>query len=262
MFHVKHLEQAGTGDRRFHVKHDHEDLETLLDEELASLGPMVRVPHESLAIMIDYLVRILDENQRVNLTAVREPTSAVRVHVTDSLSALPELLAAPEGLVVDIGSGGGFPGVPLALATRRRTVLLDSVGRKARAVNSVLEAMGPMTCDLEVVTARAEDYAAVNPRLAAVVVARAVAPLPALVELAAPLLQPGGVLIAMKGQPTPDEVAAGDRAAAIVGLRRISDRSFELRGGEGRRILTYERVGESTVPLPRRVGLAQNSPLG
>jgi len=244
------------------VKHDHEDLEALLHEEIASLGPTLRVPHESLTIMIDYLVRILDENERVNLTAIREPASAVRQHVADSLSALPELVAAPEGSVVDIGSGGGFPGVPLALATGRRTVLLDSVGRKAKAVNSVLGAMGAVTCALEVVTARAEDYAATSPHLAAVVVARAVAPLPALVELAAPLLKPAGVLIAMKGQPTREEVAAGDRAAAIVGLRQISDRSFELGGGESRRILTYERVGDSTVPLPRRVGLAQNSPLG
>jgi len=244
------------------VKHEPLPLVALLQQEIAALGVGSHISTLSLGAMVEYLMRILDENQRVNLTAVRDPALAVRMHLADSLSALPEIVAAPDGSMVDIGSGGGFPGVPLALASGRPTVLLDSVGRKAGAVRSVLGAMEPAIAGLEVVAERAEDYAAGQPQPAAVVVARAVAPLPALVELAAPLLQPGGCLVAMKGQPGSDEIEAGDRAAAIVGLKLIADRTFVLAGGEGRRIFTYERVGESKVPLPRRVGLAQNSPLG
>jgi 16S rRNA (guanine527-N7)-methyltransferase len=95
-----------------------------------------------------------------------------------------------------------------------------------------------------------------------VVTARAVAALPTLVELAAPLLSHGGRLIAFKGRLAQTEIGRGDTAAAKCGLRREGIRAFELtETGEARTLVTYRRVGDPSLALPRRVGMASKQPL-
>ena len=124
---------------------------------------------------------------------------AVRLHIVDSLMVLPEIGDAPDGMMIDLGSGAGFPGVPLALACGRSTLLLDSVGKKARAVRSFLVELG-LDGKVDVYPRRAEEMELDPSNRAAVVVARAVSSLPSLVELASPLLRQGGWLVAMKGR--------------------------------------------------------------
>jgi 16S rRNA (guanine527-N7)-methyltransferase len=168
--------------------------------------------------------------------------------------------ASVPGRILDVGTGAGFPGVPLAIASRRVAVLLDSVAKKTAAVRVALA-----ECHLEGITAvseRAEDYARETPRQFAVVLARAVAPLSALLELGAPFLSDGGRLVLLKGRPAEDEIDAADRVAGIVGVARIGTRDFCLPfSGEQRTVFSYVRTGPSNVALPRRVGLAQRRPL-
>ena len=156
-----------------------------------------------------------------------------------------------------------MPGLPLMIASLRQGVLIDSVRKKAIAVTGLVEEMG-LSNRVQVEGVRAEDYAEQNPGRFSVVVARAVAPLPSLVELAAPLLKKNGVLIALKGSPQPAELEAGARAAKRVGMRLDSSRALTLPGSraEKRTILVYRKVGEPSIRLPRRVGLAQSAPLG
>lgn len=213
------------------------------------------------AASLSYLEAIQAANESVNLTRISDFEQGIRLHVVDSLVALPEVVAAPDGPMLDLGSGGGFPGVPLALASSRPTTLLDSTAKKMRAVEEVLVAEGLATV-IATAAARAEEYATQQPNHFAVVVARAVAPLPSLVELAAPFLSTDGVFVALKGSPEGTERTNARRVAALVGLRESSWRELLLPGGsETRTLVTYRRVAEPQVRIPRRTGLAQHSPL-
>ena len=96
--------------------------------------------HEELIDL--YLEKILEANEKTNLTRISSLDEARKLHIEDSLAGLEELNKAPEGLYGDLGSGGGFPGVPLALESGRKTVLVDSVQKKMAIVGSVLSELG------------------------------------------------------------------------------------------------------------------------
>jgi len=230
-----------------------------LINECGRLG--IPVSQEQAVMVVRYLEGIIAANQVTNLTRISAMNLAVHLHAVDSLAASPELDSAPAGQLLDLGSGGGFPGVPLALRTGRRVVLLDSAGKKVAAVQLVLESLS-LGSAVRTVDGRAEDHASLFPSAYAAVVARAVSSLPSLVELAAPLLAPGALFIALKGTPTDEERSGGREAAAIVGLQEISARAFTLPDGdESRTIVCYRRTGEPQIKLPRRVGQAQRRPL-
>lgn len=241
------------------MKHLEQDV-LILRQLCESAG--IAVSDTLISDLIAYLDELLLVNQTINLTRITERDVAIRLHVLDSLTALPEVLAAPSGPLCDIGTGGGFPGLPLAAGSSRAATLLDSVGKKALAVEGVLRS-GSWNPDIHAVGARAEQHAREFPSSYAVVSARAVAPLASLVELASPLLRIEGVLVALKGALTADELAGGDRSAAKVGMQRVSARRFTLPGGdEQRAVVVYAKTAKPRVSLPRREGLAQHSPLG
>ena len=139
-------------------------------------------------------------NRRVNLTAVRDPDAMVTAHILDSLVARPLL----EGkTVLDVGTGAGFPGLPLAIVEPdRRFTLLDSNNKKIQFVRHALGVLG--LDNVETVKARAEDYA--PGRRFDTVIARALAALPRLVEIAGHLVGEGGVLVALKGRYPAEEL--------------------------------------------------------
>lgn len=194
----------------------------------------------------------------VSLTSIRDPAVAVDVHVADSLTALalPELRAAAR--IADLGSGGGFPGVPLALALPSAHVsLVESVGRKS-------EFLRRATADLEnvaVVPERVEEWA-VGRATQDIVCARALAALSTLVEYAAPLLRVGGVLVAWKGAVEAAEEADASAAADAVGmtLRRIVPVP-PFPGATTRTLYVYESVSLAPNRFPRRAGMARKRPL-
>jgi len=239
----------------FHVKHE-TDTHRLV-RLAAEVGATLTEP--GVRILLDYLDWLLATNSTLNLTAPVSRSDALRIHIVDSLSAVKELKSAPFGTFVDIGTGGGLPGVPLSLATGRSAVLLDSVGKKARALASYLDSQ---SIDARSLPMRSEELAAESPGEFSAAVVRAVAPLATLVELASPLLCQGGHLICMKGRPDEAEVLAGEAAAEIVGLRKLSVRELRLPdGGERRMVFDYQKVAESQVKLPRRPGRARSHPL-
>lgn len=210
---------------------------------------------------VDHLLWLLETNQRINLTAVTGVEDGLRLHVVDSLAVLPELLQAPAGPVLDIGTGGGFPGIPLAIASGRPFTLLDSVSKKAAVLREYVDSVDKLGT-YAVLGVRSEELARQVPRSFAVVVARAVSGLASLLELSAPLLRIGGHLIAMKGAPSDEEVCSGQRAAELLRFRPVSSRSYTLpEKNEARTVFVFEKTGESTLNLPRREGLAQRKPL-
>jgi 16S rRNA (guanine527-N7)-methyltransferase len=213
---------------------------------------------EKLAI---HLLLVIEKNKHFNLTRITGVEDGAYLHVADSLLLCAALDAAPRGPFADIGTGAGFPGVPLAIASGRKGLLVDSVGKKVAAVNEFLQALD-MSARVTAVQARAEEVGRERRGQYAAVVARAVAQTGVLVEYATPLLRKGGRLVVAKARPGKEELDAAERTARICGLKLVSRETYELPGGRGHReVLSYERVGNSSVKLPRATGMAQHHPL-
>ena len=156
---------------------------------------------------------LLDEwNARMNLTAIRDRPSQLTKHLLDSLAVLPYLSGHR---IADVGSGAGFPGIPLAIVEPgRQFALIESTGKKCRFLEHVRDTLG--LANVEVVQSRAESY---HPEVRFdTVLARAVGPLADLVKVAGSLVVGGGRLLALKGRYPTDELAArlkGWKVAAV-----------------------------------------------
>lgn len=208
-----------------------------------------------------FMARILEVNKVTNLTRITSPEEARVLHIEDSLVGLPEVEAAPPGLYGDLGSGGGFPGVPLAIATGRQTVLVDSVKKKMALVSDILAELD-LADQIATYDGRIEQLALERPGEFSVLTARALSRLASLLELSSPLLKKGGRLVCYKAHPSEEEMGEARAIESLVGMKLISQRQVVLSDGEtSRTILVFEKIGSSRLKLPRRIGLAQKDPL-
>jgi 16S rRNA (guanine527-N7)-methyltransferase len=191
-------------------------LEQLLATDAPALG--AALPATFLPQAERYVALLLEANRRMNLTRVTEPRDVARLHLLDALAALPLLDAAAPSLALDLGSGGGVPGLVLALARPDlRWLLVDSLRKKADALRAFVAALE--LPNVECLAERAEILGRdpAHREGSDLVTARACAALPILLEYALPLLRVGGRLIAWKGPIGEDELAAGTRAASNLG---------------------------------------------
>ena len=213
--------------------------------------------------LIAYLQEILAINEHINLTSIRDFQQACLLHLEDSLAALPEVMAAMDGRYADIGCGGGFPGVPLGTSSGRNTTLVDSRAKKVKVVmQAVCSSKVDAFAEFEGVAARIEDFGGDHKGEFAVVTARALSSLPSLLELAAPLLRMGGSFVALKSEIDASEEEWGEKLAPKLGLELAKKRKLTLADEETKRVIyTFNKVGNSRIKLPRRVGLAQKEPL-
>lgn len=212
-----------------------------------------------------YVGLLLAANLRLNLTRVVEPDAVARLHLLDALAALPLLDAAAPTSTVDLGSGGGVPGIVLAIARPSvRWVLVESVAKKAAELHSFVEAL--RLPNVTVAATRAETLGRDTGHRERhdLVTARACASLPVLVEYALPLLRPGGTLIAWKGALNDDdlEVRSGRSAVEAVGggSVRIIDSGVAALGRH--RFVVVEKGGPTPDRYPRRAGIPARRPLG
>lgn len=207
------------------------------------------------------VVLALLAREPASITTVRDPLRAVDVHVADSLAALELAAVRDAGAIVDLGAGGGFPGLALAAALpRARVTLVESVGRKCAFMRAAIEAA--RLSNAQVVHARAEEWSD-GEAAADVVTARALAPLGAILEYAAPLLTPGGRLVAYKaGVPAPEREQAA-AAAELLGMSFVESRGVDPFPGAGPRSLwVYLKSAPTPDRFPRRAGMARKRPLG
>lgn len=216
---------------------------------------------QTMSLMQRYLDSILEANKVTNLTRITDGEQARLLHIEDSLVGLPEINEAPTGLYGDLGSGGGFPGVPLALATGRKTLLVDSVKKKMAIVQSALDDLS-LSEQISTSSERIEDLPLEYKEKFAVLTARALSKLVSLIELASPLLKNGGRLVCYKAQLSSEELEEALAVQDLVGMKMISQREICLSDGETTRtIVVFEKIGKSRIKLPRRIGLAQKQPL-
>lgn len=211
-----------------------------------------------------YRDELIAWNRRVNLTAVTEPDEVVRKHFLDSLSVAAALSggAWESGLrLLDVGSGGGFPGIPLAIAFPQWDVaLLEATGKKAAFLEHVVELLG--LDGASVLGGRAETVAHDPEHREAydVVVSRAVAPMAVLAELCLPFCRPGGTFIAQKSRGAGEEVTSARMAMETTGgtLARLQEVGYD--GGEGL-LVVVEKGGRTPARYPRRSGIPAKRPL-
>lgn len=177
-------------------------LETTLDQGLEALG--IECPLEVCGRLLDYVRLLAKWNRVYNLTAVREPLEMVQRHLLDSLAVLPHLRELQPKRVLDVGTGGGLPGIPLALLSPQTDfVLLDSNSKKTRFVQQAVVELGLQ--NVEVVHARVEQY---HPDMPFdVVISRAFSSLREMVEKAGTYCGSEGMLLAMKGAWPEQELA-------------------------------------------------------
>lgn len=218
-----------------------------LDAGLADLGLGLEPAARS---AIDGHVRLLLAwTSAINLTAIREPAAVARGHVIDSLTALSVITGRTPRRLLDLGSGGGFPGLPLsAVLPDTDVTLLEPVGKKARFLSTVAPATG-LDDRVTVDARRAEDVARDHGGRGGmdVVTARAVASTADLVELAFPLLAPSGALIAWKRGDLQAEVAAARRAIDSLGGGTLDVVDVAVRGLDGHRLVVATRAGDGSV---------------
>ena len=172
-------------------------LETMLADGARALGIDLSAAQQQK--LLDYVGLLNKWNKAYNLTAVREPAEMVVRHLLDSLSVLPHVQATE---IVDVGTGAGIPGIPLAIALPAlKVTLLDSNGKKTRFAKQAALELG--LANVEVVQARAEQYRNASPQ----VISRAFASLPDMLDVAGHLLAPDGRMLAMKAALTDVEMA-------------------------------------------------------
>ena len=175
------------------------------------LGPELIEPLETFSRML------LEKNQVMNLTAITDPRDVAVLHLLDSL-ALTGLAGLEGRTVVDVGTGAGFPGVPLAIARpSARVTLLDSLGKRVDFLRESCRTLG--LDNVECVHGRAEEFAGERRETFDLAVSRAVAALPVLCELCLPLVKVGGAFWAMKSVDTEEEISASKTAVKVLGGR-------------------------------------------
>ena len=218
------------------------------------------VSRDELQDCITHLDLVLEANKTTNLTRILNVEDAAILHILDSLVLLPFVDQAPEGALLDMGTGAGFPGIPLTIATHRRATYIDSVGKKVDAVNSFVRSLGLKHA--HAVHDRLEEYARSHKKQFSVVTARALAPLPVLIEYAAPYLKDGGLFVITKGNPSDQELSSGESAAKICGFTHILTDEIDLPEGLGHReFIVLKKAHPASVSLPRANGMAKKNPL-
>lgn len=212
-----------------------------------------------------YYRLLVEWNEKFNLTAITEYTGAQLKHFLDSLSAAPVLEKAgvAEKKLIDVGTGAGFPGVPLAIGLADLHVtLLEATGKKVRFLEEVVSELGLE--NVTVVHGRVEEYARdlKNREHFDFAVARAVAPMRTLVEYTLPFVKVGGILIAYKAVDAAEETQVAKRANEMLGGRVREIISVKLGDlDDVRHLVVIDKIAPTPELYPRAGGAPKNKPL-
>lgn len=228
-----------------------------LNQGLPALG----LGTEAVPALEAFSTLLLERNQVMNLTAITDPRDVATLHLLDSL-ALVGLAGLEKGSAVDVGTGAGFPGVPLAIALPGlRVTLLDSLGKRVKFLQESCDALGLK--NVRCVHGRAEEFALQHRERFDVAVSRAVAALPVLCELCLPLVKVGGRFLAMKSSHTEEEIGQAKTGISLLGGRITAVKDYVIPTTEVvHRLVIVEKISPTPKKYPRRFAQMKKQPLG
>ena len=205
-----------------------------------------------------YCELLLEKNQVMNLTAIREPDKVATLHFLDCM-ALLNVTDFREKSVIDVGCGAGFPGLPLKIAEPSiHLTLLDSLNKRVVWLRD--ELLPALEVEADCVSGRAEEYAAAHREQYDIATSRAVARLNLLAELCLPLVRPGGYFLARKGQDAAEEVQEAERAVRTLGGR--VERIWEYPVEDAvHRVVVIKKVASTPAKYPRQFAKIKKQPL-
>ena len=200
---------------------------------------------------------VIKQNEVMNLTAITEPELVAKLHLLDSLSVLTAEDLRDKTLI-DVGCGAGFPGVPIAIASKNTHVtLLDSLGKRVKWLEEILPTLG---INAACVTARAEEAAPKYREQFDYATSRAVARLNFLLELTAPFVKVGGAVLAMKGSAAREELDEAKNAVKKLGLKVEKILDFSIDGAQ-HSVIILRKISPTPSQYPRRYAKIKQTPL-
>ena len=235
--------------------------EEILTARVAAAG--LALTAEQIAQFAVYNEMLLDWNTRMNLTALTAPADVAVKHIIDSLTAYDAPLFDAAEALIDVGTGAGLPGIPLAVyAPHIEVTLMDALAKRVRFLTEVTRAMH--LTNVRCIHARAEEAARAKEHRAHydIAVSRAVARMPVLLEYTLPFVRVGGAVLALKGRAYAEEAAEAGGAAERLGGGAIAARPVQLPGlDDVRAILTVVKERPTPKAYPRRAGQPEQCPL-
>ena len=231
-------------------------MEQLLQEGLAALG----LPRDGIPALVRYADLLVEKNKVMNLTAITEPADIATLHFLDCASLLT--LADFQGkTVADVGTGAGFPGMPLRiLEPSIRLTLLDSLNKRIDFLKEVCDDLG--FGNVECVHQRAEEFAVQHREGFDIVTSRAVANLRMLSELCLPLVKVGGTFLSMKSVDSDAELEEAKKAIATLGGQVTDVKDYVIPGTEvTHRVIFIQKMKETLKKYPRAFAKIKKSPL-
>jgi 16S rRNA (guanine527-N7)-methyltransferase len=223
----------------------------------------IQLNKAQLQMLATYERELMIWNEKISLTAIRDDAGIRTKHFLDSFSCVQAWTDKPPQTLVDVGTGAGFPGIPLKIIyPHLKLTLVESVGKKADFCRHIVESLHLE--DVNIIQARAEMLGQ-QPRFREAfdwAVARAVAQLPVLSEYLLPLVKVGGMMLAQKGESGPSESHAAENALRILGGHLRQMMSVTLPGVvEERYLVVVDKVGATPPQYPRREGTPAKKPL-
>ena len=222
--------------------------------------PLLGADPDKIPALEAFSAMMVEANKVMNLTGITEPKEVATLHLLDSLSLLP--LADLKGkTVVDVGTGAGFPGMPLAIAVPEMSItLLDSLNKRIEFLRRSCEELG--LTNAQCVHGRAEEFAQAHRESYDFAVSRAVAALPVLCELCLPLVKVGGSFLAMKSSHTEDEINQAKPAIAKLGGRIAKVADYTIPTTDiVHRVVVIEKISPTPKKFPRRFAQIKKAPL-
>lgn len=236
-------------------------MNNLLKEKVATLG--IELTEKQIEQFIKYFEILVEWNKVMNLTGITEYEEVVEKHFVDSLSLVNVLDLHACEKVIDIGTGAGFPGIPLKIVfPHLKITLLDSLNKRIKFLNTVIDTLGLE--NIETIHGRAEDFAkqVTYREQYDLCVSRAVANLSTLSEYCLPYIKVGGMFVPYKSGEIDEEVENASKAISILGGKNVDIVKFQLPGTDiGRSFVKIEKIKNTAKKYPRKAGLPSKEPL-